>query len=284
MRDSLVLDLPDLAATKYRRALDLVPAGGAGAAGRRAEILEKLGDALRASGNAAQSERMYNEALAAWDRAGEGATGESRALVALRRGVLYDQLGNHAQALVAFHRAMDAGAGQLEIYAKMLAHLVTANGPDLAFTTEVFRDAQRQLMLPPEWKVYFALWVKLLAARVHGPADSEIETVLTSLSETPGWTGRLASFGAGRLSYEALLAAASGRGEESEAHFYEGARLLGTGDDAGARTAFTRVMTAQMVSFYELEMAQALLARTPAPSAAATATQPAAASAAAVVP
>jgi hypothetical protein len=43
------------------------------------------------------------------------------------------------------------------------------------------------------------------------------------------------------------------------------------------------VMSAQMVSFYELEMAQQLLARTPAPSATAPTTLPPAASAATVV-
>ena len=274
---------PALAAAKYRRALDLVPATSREDSGRRAEILEKLGDALRASGNAPQSERMYTEALAAWERAGEGSTGESRAAVALRRGVVLDHLGNRAQALVAFRRAMDAGAGQLEIYAKMLAHLVAAEPADLAFATEVFRDAQRQLTLPPEWKVYFALWVKLLAARAHTIADPEIDGVLTSLAVTPGWTGRLASFGAGRLAYDALLAAAAGRGEQSEAHFYEGARLLGAGDEPGARTAFGRVMSEHMVNFYELEMAQQLLSRpaAAAPPVAPAASPPAAPSAAA---
>lgn len=252
---------PALAATRYRRALDLVPASSREDGGRRAEILEKLGDALRASGNAAQAERMYTEALAAWDRAGEGTTGESRAAVALRRGVVLDRLGNHELALVAFRRAMEAGAGQLEIYAKMLAHLVASERIDLAFTTEVFRDAQRQLTLPPEWKVYFALWVKLLAARAHGAADTDVDGTLTALAEARGWAGNLARFGAGRLGYDALLAAAGGRGEQSEAHFYEGARLLGTGDDAAARAAFGRVMSEHMVSFYEFEMAQELLAR-----------------------
>jgi len=178
---------------------------------------------------------------------------------------------------------MDAGAGQLEIYAKMLAHLVAAEPADLAFATEVFRDSQRQLTLPPEWKVYFALWLKLLAARAHTNADPEIDGVLTSLAVTPGWTGRLASFGAGRLAYDALLAAAAGRGEQSEAHFYEGARLLGAGDEPGARTAFGRVMSEHMVNFYELEMAQRLLSLPAAavPPVAPAASPPAAPSAAA---
>jgi hypothetical protein len=108
--------------------------------------------------------------------------------------------------------------------------------------------------------------------------DPEIDGVLTSLAVTPGWTGRLASFGAGRLAYDALLAAASGRGEQSEAHFYEGARLLGAGDEPGARAAFGRVMSEHMVNFYELEMAQELLAR---PATAAPAATPAVATPAA---
>ncbi len=251
---------PALAAVKYRRALDLVSATSREAGGLRAELLEQLGDALRASGSAAQAERMYTESLAAWDRAGEGTTEVSRAVVALRRGVVFDRLGRRQEAVAAFHRAMEAGAGQLEIYAKLLSHLAASEHADLAFGTEVFREAQRQLTVPAEWKIYFALWVKLLAARTHGTADADIDTTLTALTEAPGWAGHLASFGAGRLAYDALLAAASGRGEQSEAHFYEGARLLGAGDDAGSRVAFGRVLSGHMVSFYEFELAQELLA------------------------
>jgi tetratricopeptide (TPR) repeat protein len=263
---------PALAAVKYRRALDLVPANPGAGGGQRAEILEQLGDSLRSSGNAAQAERMYTECLAAWDRAGEGTTEESRAAVALRRGVVLDRLARHAEALVAFRRAMDAGAGQLEIYAKLLAHLAGSEEPDLPFATEVFREAQRQLTLPAEWKVYFALWVKLLATRAHAAPDPELDIALTALVAAPGWAGRLASFGAGRLTYDALLASASTRGEQTEAHFYEGARLLAAGDDAGARAAFTRVMSENMVSFYEFELAQELLGR---PATTATAASPA---------
>ena len=73
---------------------------------------------------------------------------------------------------------------------------------------------------------------------------------------------RLARFGAGKLDYEKLTDEASGAGQRTEADFYEGARRLGLGDQAGARAMFEKVLQSQMVNFYEFAMAQELFAQT----------------------
>lgn len=246
------------AATRhYRRALDL-----ADNPIERAELLERLGDSFGEAGNATQSERMYRQALQVWDRTAAelGQQPEARLLMArlqTRRGVLLDLLGERERALQAFRSAVNAEPRMHETYATILSHLVTAE-PDLDFAHELFRMSQRQLSLAPEWKVYFALWVKAIAARAAGDAEGEIDTVLREQSSVSGWSGQLARFGAGDLAYEQLLEAADGSGESAEAHFYEGVRQLGS-DPGAARELFQRVLQTEMVSFYEYAMAQALL-------------------------
>ncbi len=246
------------AATRhYRRALDLAENPI-----ERAELLERLGDAFGGAGNQEQSQRMYRQALQAWDRTAAelGQQPEARLLMArlqTRRGVLLDALGERERALQAFRSAVNAEPRLHETYATILSHLVSA-APDLDFAHEIFRMSQRQLSLAPEWKVYFALWVKAIAARASGDAEGEIDVVLRENASVNGWSGQLARFGAGDLAYEELLEAADGTGESAEAHFYEGVRQLES-DPGAAKALFERVLQTEMVSFYEYAMAQALL-------------------------
>ncbi len=243
----------------YRRALDLTPNDTLRDRLERANILEHLGDAFAAAGNAAQAERMYRQSLRVWDAvATQVGDGPGRARVALRRGILLDRLGQRQEALSAFRQAMTANPQARDIYAGILAHLVSSL-PDLAFAQEVFRGSQRQLTLEPEWKVYFALWVKVVAARAGGSADEDVVAVLREQADGGGWSGKLARFGVGDLPYRELLSAAGNPGEETEAHFYEAARRLEAGDQEGARTLLQRVLQTHMVAFYEYAMARALL-------------------------
>ncbi len=244
---------------QYRRALDLTPGGSPLDDIQRARILEHLGDAFRAANNTQQSERMYRQALVNWDRLRDALReGPALARLHVRRGVLLDQLGEHDNALAAFRAAMTSGPQMREIYASILSHIVAANA-DLGFAQEVFRVSQRQLTLGPEWKVYFALWVKVVAARTGTNPDPDVTSVLRENADVAGWSGRLARFGMGDMPYQELLEAADGVGEETEAHFYEAARRLAAGDADGARELFQRVLVTNMVGFYEFTMARALL-------------------------
>jgi hypothetical protein len=82
---------------------------------------------------------------------------------------------------------------------------------------------------------------------------------LDSYSSDRGWFGRLARFGTGALPFAELLAEASNVGQRAEAHFYEGTRLLATGDRDGALRQFRAVLQSEMVNFYEFIMARELL-------------------------
>ena len=159
---------------------------------------------------------------------------------------------------------MGAAPDRSETYAQILADQVVSSSPDVDFATDIFRRAQRELTLEPEWKVYYSLSVQLIAGRVHRPVEDDVRVMLEQLSANEDWWGMLARFGTGALQYQELLGSANEVGEQTEAHFYEGARRYVQGDVAGARELFERVLATHMVSFFEFTMAQELLAQTPA--------------------
>lgn len=255
------------AADHYRRALDMVDGSGMEGTANRAELLEHLGDAFRQSGEARQAERMYRQSLELWDQLLSVVQGPRAAVVQVRRGVLLSRLEDLQAAEEAFVAAMEASPSWREPYAAILSHLVIAQ-PNLELAHRVLRRAQFQITLEPEWKVYFALWVQAIAARASAEPESDVVALFADASNGDSWSARLASFGRGQLDYDALLGAASSRGERAEAQFYQGARLLGSGDVEGARALFRQVLETGMVSYYEYVMAQELLRTLPAGAAA----------------
>ena len=247
------------AAELYARALKLIPAGSsAESAVKRAEILEHLGDALRKSGRQSLALGHYREALALWEKQGADLEGAAASLQHVRRGVLFDRLGQHPRAVEAFRNALLTAPDWKEPYATILSHLVVAV-PDVELATEVFRKARRHLSLEPEWKVYFALWVATVASRAGQKAPEDAFGLLQEMASGRQWWGYLAKFGTGQLPYDRLVHAASETGQYTEAHFYEGIRLLSQGDRRGAEALFRRVLETHMVSFYEFAMAEELI-------------------------
>jgi hypothetical protein len=116
--------------------------------------------------------------------------------------------------------------------------------------------------------VYFALWLRAIAARTGSATDGDVNQVLAEMAAGRDWVAKLAQFAHGKLDHAALLAAASDVAQRTEAHFYEGMRRLASGDSEGAREMLGRVLQGQMVSFYEFAIAQELSARAPTPTAA----------------
>lgn len=249
---------PEEAERRYRRALALTPTGSLPDDLRRAEIFEHLGNVARAKGEEKEMTAHYRTALRAWTEARAQVEGPTGALVEMRRGVLLDHLGLHDDAVDAFENAMMYAPQWRDVYATILSHLVSAK-PNYELASAVWRRSQLQLSLPPEWKVYFTLWVQLIAARSGRPPSEEHTDLLRRLSGSSSWWGKLASFGAGQIDYAALLGVASSLGERTEAMYYEGTRRLIAGDTAGAYEQLEAVLGTKMVSFYEYEMARKLL-------------------------
>jgi hypothetical protein len=145
-----------------------------------------------------------------------------------------------------------------DVYATILSHLVSAT-PDYELARSVWRRSQLQLTLPPEWKVYFTLWIQFIAARAGEAPVPEHTDLLRRLGQASNWWGKLASFGAGDVDYDTLVSLASNLGEETEALYYQATRLFVEGDEKGAKAQLGRVLDTNMVSFYEFEMARKLL-------------------------
>jgi tetratricopeptide (TPR) repeat protein len=249
---------PREAEQRYRRALALAPSDSLADDLQRADILENLGNAARAQDRAKETTAQYSAALHTWNQARDQVEGPTAAIVEIRRGVLLDHLGRHDAAVDAFENAMSHAPQWRDVYASILAHLVSAS-PDYELASSVWRRSQLHLTLPPEWKVYFTLWIQLIAARAGEPPTQEHTGLLLRLGGSSNWWGKLASFGAGDLDYAGLQSVASNLGEETEALYYEGSRLFIAGDRQAARDQFQRVLDTKMVSFFEYEMARKLL-------------------------
>jgi len=249
---------PKEAEQQYRRALALAPSDSLANDLQRADILENLGNTARAQGRAEEMASRYRVALQAWNEARDQVEGPTAAIVEMRRGVLLDHLRRHDEAVDAFENAMSHAPQWRDVYAGILSHLVSAP-PDFELASSVWRRSQLHLTLPPEWKVYFTLWIQLIAARADQPPVEEHAQLLRRLGGGSNWWGKLASFGAGDLDYAGLMSVASSLGEETEALYYEGSRLFIAGERQAARDQFQRVLDTNMVSFFEYEMARKLL-------------------------
>ena len=249
---------PKEAEQQYRRALALAPSDSLANDLQRADILENLGNTARAQGRAKEMASRYRVALQAWNEARDQVEGPTAAIVEMRRGVLLDHLRRHDEAVDAFENAMSHAPQWRDVYAGILSHLVSAP-PDFELASSVWRRSQLHLTLPPEWKVYFTLWIQLIAARADQPPVEEHAQLLRRLGGGSNWWGKLASFGAGDLDYAGLMSVASSLGEETEALYYEGSRLFIAGERQAARDQFQRVLDTNMVSFFEYEMARKLL-------------------------
>ena len=249
---------PKEAEQQYRRALALAPSDSLANDLQRADILENLGNTARAQGRAEEMTSRYRVALQAWNEARDQVEGPTAAIVEMRRGVLLDHLRRHDEAVDAFENAMSHAPQWRDVYAGILSHLVSAP-PDFELASSVWRRSQLHLTLPPEWKVYFTLWIQLIAARADQPPVEEHAQLLRRLGGGSNWWGKLASFGAGDLDYAGLMSVASSLGEETEALYYEGSRLFIAGERQAARDQFQRVLDTNMVSFFEYEMARKLL-------------------------
>lgn len=234
----------------------------------------RLGDAHRFSGDQAAAHKSYESGL----KLLEGLDSEVNALgkveLLVRRGVLESWLGKSKASAETFRAAMkeaeslraamsgsdfSASSALQQVYARILSHLVVAPEPSPQLATEAFVATQRQLNMDPEWKVYFALWVKLVAARAGADVNREVTLVLGQFEARDAWYGWLARFSLGNATYQDLLDHAENIGQKAEAHFYEAARLVSEKQGDAARSLYEQTLATGMVNFYEFTMSRELI-------------------------
>ena len=176
----------------------------------------------------------------------------------VRLGTLVRRLGERPASDREYRLAMQSSPEWREPFAEILAHLVI-DGPDHALADETFRAARMGSHLADEWKVYFALWVQLIAYLADQGTSADAEDLLRVEASGSGWHARLAAIGTGTTTREQALAAAGSAGQRCEANFYAGAHALVHGDHAAARAAFEAAIATHMVSYFEYVMAEELL-------------------------
>lgn len=224
----------------------------------RAAILESLGDAHRLAGQATEAQAAYRQALEIYRPLGDTDDANQAAAIHVRLGSLVRRLGERGASDREYRLAMQSSPDWREPFAEILAHLVI-DGPDHALADETFRAARMGSHLADAWKVYFALWVQLIAYLGDRGTSDDAEELLRTLASGTGWHAELAGIGAGTTTYEHALAGAGTAGQRCEAHFYAGAHALAHGDTTSARTAFQAALATNMVSYFEYVMAQELL-------------------------
>lgn len=248
----------DGALSYLEQAMDRLTQQGRDGQLERAAILEAEGEAHRIAGRPDQAQAAYRQALELYRTLADTDDEVEAALVHVRLGTLVRRLGERAASDREYRLAMDAAPEAHEPFVEILAHLVV-DGPDHTLADATFRAARMGSHLEDAWKVYFALWVQLIAWLDGHATSGDAEELLRSQATHDGWHAQLAALGAGTTTYEQALAAASTPGQRCEAHFYAGARALALGDTARARTAFQASLETHMVGYLEYTMAEELL-------------------------
>lgn len=249
----------DEAARAFEEALALSPATTMASLPVRAEILGSYAEVFALRDERDRERAILEESLSLWERAEPAFLGDRAGLLTLNRGLLLLRLGRTEEARMAFDRAFTLSPKQQTIYASILSALTTDPRPDTELAETTLRRALQHLSMDAEWKAYFALWTRLIALREGVDEPSVVGQILEGLAEGKAWAGKLARFALGRIKGEELLSSAENKGELAEAHFYIALAALARGDGEAYRRALRAVIETNMVSFYEYEMASALL-------------------------
>ena len=268
--------------TLYERAMKLAdPGAGLASVFSVSELLTRTGDAQLALGDAAAAKQSFEAALKLLGESESRANPFGKVEIRMRSGILLARLGSAKDGAKAFRDAireaegLRASMGEPEAfpasqalqqtYARILSHLASAPEANPGLAEDIFRAAQRQLTLDPEWRVYFALWTKLVAVRAGKAPDDEVRIVLEQMKKHSGWHGALARFGLGEIDYGKLLSLATDRGHRTEAHFYQVIQTIAAGDDAATKRQLGLTLEGHMVNFYEFTMAEELSRLPPKP-------------------
>ena len=113
--------------------------------------------------------------------------------------------------------------------------------------------------LPREDLVYYAMWVRVLERQQKATGESVADKVLVDASTDPRWIGRIASFGAGKLKPQDLIAAAQTPTQKTEALFYTAMDRRVAGDSKGADEGLKQVIASPGLDLMEVALARELL-------------------------
>jgi len=152
---------PKEAREQYKAALDLLPAEGADVERQRAELIEHI---RTRSGSRACARTRCARTRRRWRSGTRSCRPQAKARwhAQLRRGVVLGRLARFDEAKSRSSTPWTQRPPRARPTPPSWRFwLVSA--PDAGFAQAVFRTAQNQLGLEPEWRVYFALWLRMIA-------------------------------------------------------------------------------------------------------------------------
>lgn len=107
--------------------------------------------------------------------------------------------------------------------------------------------------------VYVALWLSLLEKDVKVRSDGAAARSLSTIHDDGKWSGRLASWGLGKIKDAELAASARTPGQKTEAAFYTAMARRASGDVAGAETELKLIAHSKTIDLIEVELARQLV-------------------------
>ena len=227
---------------------------------RRARLDRLAGDVMRAGGQPRRAAGLYLDAIRAWASLGadkdlpRNVAGERR----LDEGRVLWYLGDAHKSVELVLDALDVDPDSPETCAAAVEFLL-----DIGRRADAVDALHRALDadVPELTKVYLSLWIAADARHRGVPHDREATAYLAS-RHGDLWYERLAEAASGRLSFEALRAAASTAPRQAELAFY--GAMLGIDPrartPAGERALLEDVVRARMVTDAEYDFARRYLA------------------------
>jgi tetratricopeptide (TPR) repeat protein len=174
----------------------------------------------------------------------------------VERGKLLFQLGDVQLAMDDFRKASELTPTNVKVYADPLRYAVVHGYYDEA--RAIFQRAMAADGVAGSLKLYFSLWLNEMALRRGEKPVTEAAEFLETY-DGDRWGKLLAEHARGEVSYDGLLGKAHDRGEEAEAHFYEGLKRWRQGNTDAGKKLMRLVLASEMMGFFEFDMAQAYL-------------------------
>lgn len=174
----------------------------------------------------------------------------------VERGKLLFLLGDVGRSTADFRQARTLRPNSSEAYTEPMLFMVSHGFYDQA--RELFAAAVTSEELDSSLKLYFCLWITELASRQGQEIDDRALAYLASYEGTK-WEQSLALHATGKLSPEELIGRATDTGEKAEAYFYGGLQKWRQGQSEDAKKLLKKVLSTEMMGFFEYEMARSYL-------------------------
>jgi cellulose synthase operon protein C len=175
-------------------------------------------------------------------------------------GRVYDAYGDTKAAKQAHERAMSVsltdrnvlGATVLQTVARALVRR-DLDGGRAALKQGLDADINQ------EDRIYAGLWLQLLQRQTRAPADETITRALAITGDRDSWVVKLATWAMGKMTDDALIAAAQNTSQKVEAEFYT-AMSRRVGGDPATDALLRRVANSPVIDLIEVQLAKDLLA------------------------